>query len=274
MESSTIPPPWLERLRRLSRPARPQLVLLAGLVILLGLNAARVSLRRRAQDRAAAIASLEAIAEEAAQNLADLSSLRELRRRDLERFKKDLGRLTQSRRSLYEGGLQLQEERRHLEKLHEIMTTYLLIDEETRKVHLMRGDQALESYPIGYSPVQAFGPPGQFRTAAQVSQVTSKERFAHPERPKAEEVGGQLQWEPPQVGASARASALGEFVVFTRGGLILHGPPAKEQEHAVFPHACAGLTLAVARRLYQTTFLGTRVAIKPATAASLLNRTP
>lgn len=262
MTEPVPPPSFLERLRRLSRPARPELALLAGLVALIALNGARLVLRGRALDAQAELASLEAVSEEARQNLADLSSLRDLRRRDLERFKNTLGGLTKSRRALYEGGLQLQEEKRHLEKLWEIMTTYLLIDEETKKVHLMRGDQALESHPIGYTPVQLFGE--GTKPPLPAAAITSKERFAHPERPKAEQVDGQLQWEPPQVGTSARANALGEFVIFTRGSLILHGPPAKAEEHAAFPHACAGLSLPVARRLYGHTYLGTKVAIRPA----------
>jgi hypothetical protein len=69
-----------------------------------------------------------------------------------------------------------------------------------------------------------------------------------------------------------RANALGEFVMFTKGSLILHGAPKKAAEHMAFPHYCVGLTLAVARRLYSQSFMGTRIKIVPSQAASLLKK--
>lgn len=142
------------------------------------------------------------------------------------------------------------------------MSTYLLVDEGDKKIHLMRGEQSLESYPIEYVPPQSFGEGA--KAPATVSTIISKERFAHPERGKSEQVDGQLQWEPPQVGSSVRANALGEFVMFTRGSLILHGPPKKAEEHKAFAHYCLGLSLAVARRLYNSCYIGTKIVIKAA----------
>ena len=52
--------------------------------------------------------------------------------------------------------------------------------------------------------------------------------------------------------------------MFTRGSLILHGPPKKEAEHKAFAHYCLGLSLKVARRLYENSYIGTRIVIKPA----------
>ena len=72
-------------------------------------------------------------------------------------------------------------------------------------------------------------------------------------------VNGQLQWTPPQVGTSVRARALGEFVMFTNSKLILHGPPISEEDHARFPHICLGLDRETARKLYHSSFIGTRI---------------
>ncbi len=95
-----------------------------------------------------------------------------------------------------------------------------------------------------------------------IAVIVSKERFAHAERGKSEVTGGRLDWEPPQVGTSARARALGENVLFTREGLIIHGPPLDKAEHESYPHLCLTLPAATARRLYDRSFIGTRVLIK------------
>lgn len=240
------------RVQRLSRKAPPFLVLAAGAAVLALLHVQTSVLRRTTLERRAQLTALGDALAQSADSLGDASSLRDMKVKDLGRLKGELSKLARSRRALYEGGLQLQEERRLLEKQWEIVSTYLLIDPKEKKIHLMRGEQSLESYPAGEVPA---GLPA-------ASAIVSKERFAHPERGRSEEVDGQLRWEPPQVGTSARASALGEFVMFTRGPLILHGPPRKEAEHKAFPHACLVLTSAVARRLYNGSFIGTKVAVK------------
>ena len=102
--------------------------------------------------------------------------------------------------------------------------------------------------------------PGRQAVAAAAT-ISSKERFASTERPRTEQVGGQLQWEPPQVGTSLRANALGEFVVFTKEGLVIHGPPLKTVEHEAFPHVCLSLPAPTARRLYSQSFIGTKIVI-------------
>ena len=249
----------VERLAaRLSRTARPAVVLAAGLLALAGADVGRRALRRQALALKAEVANLDERVDEAEQAREENESSRETRAKELERFKAQIAKLTQTRRATYELGLETQEDRRLLEKQWEIMTTYLLIDPEAKKIHLMRGEQSLETYPIAYAP-QAFG--GDAKALPEVTQIVSKERYAHPERGKSEEVGGQLQWQPPQVGESVRANALGEYVIFTRGELVLHGPPKKAAEHKSFAHYCLGLSLPVARRLYQESYIGTKIRI-------------
>ncbi|OGR84467.1 MAG: hypothetical protein A3J74_00540 [Elusimicrobia bacterium RIFCSPHIGHO2_02_FULL_57_9] len=252
-------------LRAISQTARPELIVTAGAVILLVLNAQRIVLRKAVQPAQTELEILLERREESTLIVGENIALRELKSRDISRFKSDLSLLTQSRRALYEGGLQLQEEKRLLEKQWEIMSTYLLIDEEAGKIHVMREEQSLESYPIEYFPAQIFGP--QIAALAATAAIVSKERFAHPERGKSEEVNGQLQWEPPQVGQSIRSNALGEYVMFTKGPLILHGPPKKPEEHGAFAHYCLGLSLPVARRLYTNSYIGTKVKFKQAVSA-------
>jgi len=196
-------------------------------------------------------------------------SLRDLKQQDLMRFKRGLSGAAQSRRALYEAGLALQDEKRLLEKQWEIISTYLLVDVAERKIHVMRGDQSLESYPLLYDGPTILG--SETRPLSMVTQIVSKERFAHPERGKSEEINGKLEWIPPQVGSSLRANALGEYVVFTQGPLILHGPPKNEDEHRLFPHICLGLSLHAATNLYKDSYIGTRVYIKMASPQKALS---
>ena len=258
--------PWRLRLeawlRRVSQRAGPLALSAAGAAILLAMNQARADLKAAALSGRSELEWLDAALDESDEAYTESLSMRDLKARDVERFKKGLSRLAQSRRSIYEGGLQLQEEKRLLEKQWEIMTTYLMVDEAEGKIRLMRGEQALETYPLGTSPAKAYG--GELQPPAPLAQIVSKERFAHPERGKYEEVNGQLQWEPPQVGTSVRANALGEYVMFTRSSLILHGPPRRRQEHEAFPHYCLELSLRVAQRLYSGSFIGTKIVFKPA----------
>jgi hypothetical protein len=167
--------------------------------------------------------------------------------------------LTSSRRALYETGLALQEEKRLLEKQWDIMTTYLLINLPERKIQLMRGDQALNSFALAYSSA-ALG--GITQPLPQTPWIVSKERFAHPERGVSEQKDGKLQYEPPQVGTSVRANALGEYVMFFTGGLILHGPAKRQADHQAFPHYCAGLSRGAAKKLYSESFIGTKLIFK------------
>ncbi|MBI5629520.1 MAG: hypothetical protein HY921_01410 [Elusimicrobia bacterium] len=231
--------------------------------MLIALNATRLHLKSECRALEERLSDVEARGERLSRIAEEAGAAQSLKARDLSAFKDDLSKLTQSRRSLYEGGLQLQEEKRLLEKQWEIVSVYLMIDEEAKKIHLMRGEQSLESYPISYAPSHGFGA-GLSPTPPPFLQIVSKERFAHPERGKSEQVAGQLQWEPPQVGTSVRSNALGEYVMFTRGALILHGPPRKTEEHGLFPHYCVGLGLGAARKLYLNSFIGTKIWIKPA----------
>jgi hypothetical protein len=253
-----------------SKKASPVYVCAAGVLILVGMNAARERLRDRAQAAAAELSSVRERLEPSSEALSEAASMRDLKRKDLERFRGELAKLTNARRELFEAGLGMQEERRLLEKQWEIVSTYLLVDTDARKIHLMRGEQSLESWPIADAPAEALG--GETRSLPKESIIISKERFAHPERAKSEEVAGQLQWEPPQVGTSVRANALGEYVMFTRGPLVLHGPPKKDAEHKAFAHFCLGLSLASARKLYNSAYIGTKIVIKPQTISGLLKR--
>lgn len=239
------------------REATKAEVLIAGLLLLAGAEFCRERLAAAVAEARPALEQIRAEAADTAEGLEQAREQRDMKRKDLERFKAGMSKLTESRRSMYVAGLQLQEEKRQLEKLWEVVSTYLLVDEKTGTVNLMVGDQALITYPVGYAPHKQFGEPsGAF---PQLTRVVSKERFAHPERPQSREVDGKLEWLPPQVGGADRAKALGEFVLFTDGPLILHGRPNSAHDHAAYPHACLGLPTAVAQRLYEKTFVGTKI---------------
>lgn len=194
-------------------------------------------------------------------DLAERQALSALVSRDFARAKASAATLSRARKALFEGGLALSEEKRLLEKQLEIMSLWIRLDEEADKVHLVRGDQTAESLLLAGARPRAAG--GETRPLPRSATIVSKERFASTERPKSDQAGGVLQWEPPQVGTSVRASALGEFVLFTKEGLILHGPPLKEAEHEAFPHLCLALPRAAASRLYAQTFIGTKILLAP-----------
>ncbi len=128
--------------------------------------------------------------------------------------------------------------------------------EKEQFVSLMREYNALKDFKIAFTSTQ---PVTDAHIKSKYLRITSKERFAHPERGKAEEKDGVLTWTPPQVGESARSNALGEFVLFTNSGIIIHGPFKKEPEHAAYPHVCLGLSREDAARLYRGSFIGNRV---------------
>lgn len=213
---------------------------------------------RAADERAA----LSVAREDLDLDLAERRALSALVSRDFARAKASAATLSRSRKALFEGGLALSEEKRLLEKQLEIMSLWIRLDEENDKVHLVRGDQIAESLALAGARPRAVG--AETRALPRNATIISKERFASTERPKSDQVGGQLQWEPPQVGTSVRASALGEFVLFTKEGLVLHGPPLKEAEHEAFPHLCLSLPRAVAARLYSQSFVGTKILLAPA----------
>ena len=204
--------------------------------------------------------SVSAALDDLDQEVSERQALRDLVSRDLGNAKKSAASLSISRRALFEGGLALSEEERLLQKQWEIMTTYLLVDVAGDRVEVMRGEQAFETWPLKGAVPRAVG--GEKKPLPKIATIVSKERFAHAERGKSEVTGGRLDWEPPQVGTSARARALGEHVLFTREGLIIHGPPLDKVEHEAYPHLCLSLPAATAARLYERSFIGTRVLLK------------
>ncbi len=242
-------------------PAPRGLALFTALVTLAGLVAAEEWLLAYAAQSSRAVARVEESRRQALQSRSELRSFAKLKSQGVERFKKGLSSLTQSRRSLFEAGIELQDQKRVLEKVWEITSTYVSIDVPGRKVRLMRGDQALQDFPIAYAPPAAFG--GEKNAPPNLARIVSKERFAAPERGQYVETNGRLLWEPPQVGSSRRANALGAFVLFTNGPLILHGPPRSRPDHEAFAHDCLGLSLYAATKLFAGSYIGTRVVFDP-----------
>jgi hypothetical protein len=244
-------------LDRLSEQAHPALLAVFGFGLLLGGYAAYRVMDAGDQTLKAHIVALTRAGEQNGLALSHYQTLADLKTQDVDQFKAGMSDLAQSKKTLFEAGLSSQEERRLLEKQFEILTTYMTINTQIARVFLWRGDQALESYLIDYVPLKAFGgiPP----TVPRTVRITSKERFAHPERGKSEVVNGKLQWLPPQVGTSVRSNALGEYVLFTNSRLILHGPPKNPEAHEAFPHLCLGLPLNAARNLYRHSFIGTKI---------------
>ncbi|MFA6030413.1 MAG: L,D-transpeptidase [Elusimicrobiota bacterium] len=259
----------MDLLDRLTRRASPGLLLALALVLFVGAHAARLGLRRSTLACQERVETLALQRDESAEAASDFQALSELKGQDVAALKKGLAQLAKSKREIYEAGLNLQEEKRLLEKQLEMLTTYLVVDLGTGKIHRMRGEESLESFPLG--AVRATG--AEVKTPPERVQVVSKERFASPERGRFIETGGKLEWEPPQVGESPRANALGEFVMYAGGTFFLHGPPAKPADHEAFPHYCLGLSKAAARRLYLGSVIGTKLVFKnPAPAAATTPR--
>jgi hypothetical protein len=233
-------------------------VALLGAALVGGLDAGRREMTQRLLDEKAMHQQLRKTLEGVDVANEHARSLRELKMSDVEQFKAGISGQALNQKTLFEAGLSLQEERRLLEKQLEIMTTYLMINPSLQRVFLIRGDQPLQSYLIRYFPLRSFA--GAPPVPAAV-RIISKERFAHPERGKSEEVNGRLQWTPPQVGTSTRANALGQYVIFTNSRLILHGPPVDPEAHERYPHVCLGLDLDAARKLYRGSFIGTKIVL-------------
>ena len=259
-----IPPgPWKRAMQRLYRPAHPIWIFLLGAALLGGLFGIEHFLTQRVAEQRARLYGLTQTDQTLQSAQERFDALSELKNQDMMQFKQGFGNMARTRKSLFESGLSVQEEKRLLDKQLEIMTTALMINPALQRVFIMKEGQPMQSYLLSYFPLKAFGgapmalPPGTIR-------VTSKERFAHPERGKSEVVAGKLQWTPPQVGTSVRSNALGEFVVFTNSPIIFHGPPLNPEDHEKFPHICLGLDRNAARRIYRDSFIGTRVIVNNA----------
>lgn len=231
------------------------LALAAGALVLLWLAGSQVSVK--AGIVRADAASLAQAVTTSASALEELRAIKDLKLRDAENNKNTLKAMAKSKKIVYAAGMSLQEEKRLLEKQLEIMTSYLEIKEETGKISLMRGDHSLKDYPLRYSPVRFFGPGKQ--AMPSYSRIVSKERYAHPQRGKVEELNGNISWEPPQAGKDPRSGGLGAFVIFTDGPLVLHGPAPKKELHEAFPHACAGISAYAAQKLFENSFIGNKI---------------
>lgn len=238
---------------------KPAHLLAAAVAILAVVDFA---LTRRVLKTSAGLPAREQAMENSNNAIEELRTMAELKSLDIKKYRDALQNMAKSKKAIYDAGLSLQEEKRLLEKQLEIMTTYLEVDENTGKIRLMRGDHALKDYPFAYVPLKALGK--EAKGMPPSLRVVSKERFSQPERGKVEETGGSLTWNPPQVGKDVRSNALGEYVIFTDSRLILHAPPKKNEEHELFPHLCAGITYYSAKKLYERTFIGTKILYKPA----------
>jgi hypothetical protein len=249
-----------ERLNALDRRVSAFELAAAGALVLAGLWGMGRWVAAHAERASNERTALGVAREDLELDLSERQALSDLVAKDFARAKVSAATLTRSRKALYEGGLALSEEKRLLEKQLEIMSLWIKLDLDADKVHLVRGDQTAESLSLAGARPRAVG--GETRPMPKSATILTKERFASTERPKSEQVGGQLQWEPPQVGTSVRASALGEFVLFTKEGLVIHGPPLKAAEHEAFPHLCLSLPRAVAARLYSQSFVGTKILLE------------
>ena len=183
-------------------------------------------------------------------------SFRDLKEQDVARFKAGLPGLVKSKSSLYEMGLSVQERNGFWKNSGRSSTTYLLLVRHHR-ISLMRGEQVLKSYPVTDAPPKAFGgTPGPCRLSSELFP-----RSALPTR----NAGNRKSWMGNsngtrlRSGTSVRSNALGEYVMFTREGLILHGPPRDEKEHQAFPHHCLELSLSAAGTSYRSSFNGTKI---------------
>jgi hypothetical protein len=255
------PSPAVDRLlRRLDRRVPSWALLAAGLLVLGSFWVLESWMTARARLAEADAEAAGVALDDLGQETSERQALHDLVARDLAGAKRNAAAASRSQRVLFEGGLAISEEKRLLEKQWEIMTTYLLVDLPGDRVQVMRGEQAYETRPLAGARPGSVG--GDMHPLPKLATIVSKERFAHVERAKSDVADGRLDWDPPQVGTSARARALGENVLFTREGLILHGPPLDKAEHDRYPHLCLSLPAATARLLYERSFIGTRVLIK------------
>lgn len=247
-------------IRELYENVQKKWLAIGAVLILCLLYAFNDRLAKQAANAEKACASLAETKRQSAEYLAEMRAQRDLKVKAMKKMKNALTDVAKTKRVTYEAGLSLQEEKRLLEKQIEIMTTYLEVDEESKKIHLMRGEQKLQSFEFPYAPLRVMG--NDPRKPQALYKITAKERVASPERSKTEKTAGGLNWEPPQEGVSSRDSALGEFVIYTDGALILHAPPAKKEQHEAYPHLCAGLTTYSAKKLYNSVFIGNKLVVK------------
>ena len=250
----------METIKRLFKEISLTWLLVLGAAVLPALWFADRTLAVKLKDLQAEAANMEEALAASVSALDDLRGMRELKHSEVDNYKAALKSQALSKKAVYEAGEALQEEKRLLEKQLEIITTYLEIDEAAGKLRLMLGAHALNDYPFSYAPLKIFGDPAQ--KLPQTSRVVSKERYANPERGKVQEVNGKITWDPPQVGKDPRSGGLGEYVLFTDGPLIIHGPPPRQDLHEAYPHICAGVTAYTAKRLYENTFVGTKIIYK------------
>ncbi|MFH1618756.1 MAG: hypothetical protein ABIG11_02525 [bacterium] len=203
---------------------------------------------------------LEALSSSFRVGLEELNSTRELRYKNVRNYRKTVAAIAKSSSKVFAEGFSLQEEKRLLEKVLEIVDTSLEMDLDSGKIHLMRRKLAVKEYPMQNPGLK---PSGKKAGSMPVScRIISKERFAQPERGKVEETEGKIVWKPPQAGTSPRSAGLGEYVIFTDSPLIFHAPASNAALHDTYPHFCAGLTLYSARRLYKSSFIGNRIVFK------------
>lgn len=228
-----------------------------GLALSLALLSARASLVEQTDilDRDLARTSTALTAAENA--IEDAIQLNRLKARDIKALRSVLSTEALARKTYTEQRFALAEEKRQLEKQWDLLTIYLMFDPNEGKLHIMRGDQALRTFPAG--PVTCSS--GTFKLD-KIYAVSSKERFPHPERGKVEFVEGQLKWIPPQQSAD-RSAALGEHVLFTNGPLILHAPSKDPTQHDAYPHCCMGIGAPAAGRIYSEVFVGSKLQSLP-----------
>jgi hypothetical protein len=242
-----------------------QLLILGGgvLALLLAINA---TITRQRSELERNIAILDEAGRQSSAYVEELRAVKDLKAKTSESIKGSLTDMVKTKKNVYETGLALQEEKRLLEKQLEIMTTYLEVEEAAGKINLLRGEQTLKSFSFS-SPLRAMG--GAKSAAPGLCRIISKERYAYTERGKTEKASDGLKWDPPQTGETSRGSALGEFVIFTDGPLVLHAPVAEASLHDAYPHLCAGLTLYSAKKLYESVFIGNKLLIQTIPSAAI-----
>ncbi|OGR84239.1 MAG: hypothetical protein A2901_06820 [Elusimicrobia bacterium RIFCSPLOWO2_01_FULL_54_10] len=238
------------------KTAHPALLLAAGALLIFSAWSVESYLSANAAALNRDLGALNTQLEMMESALSEMNSLKDMKDREMNFLTSGLSSMAAAKKTLYESGLALQAEKRLLEKQLEIMTSSLRIDLYYQKVSLMREDNSQKDLNIAFTSTQAVT---EQQMKSKYLRVTSKERFAHPERGKAEEKDGVLTWIPPQVGESARSNALGEFVMFTNSNIIIHGPFKKPAEHEAYPHTCLGLSQKDAAHAYRKSFIGNRV---------------
>jgi hypothetical protein len=170
--------------------------------------------------------------------------------------------LARAKKAYYEAGLALNEEKRQLEKQAELLSMHFKTD-PAGGFRVMKGDQAIKDYKTkelscwqGESAEVALKVP-------KTALVTAKEFHAHPQRGKVDLQNGRLLWTPPQTGLVERTAALGKYVIFTNTPLIIHLPSADRRSHEAYRHCCLPLEPAGAKKVYDSVFVGARIAVEP-----------